>query len=60
VKGFRLIIYLTPCIPLSFKGEGEETGKRGYASPGLWFGIKWFMFAVVGDIISLNIHGKRF
>jgi hypothetical protein len=25
-------IYLTPLIPLSFKGEGEDIKKRGYAS----------------------------
>jgi len=24
------IIYLTPCIPLSFKGEGELNRKRGF------------------------------
>jgi len=24
-----LFIYLTPCVPLSFKGEGEEIKKRG-------------------------------
>ena len=23
--GVRLLIYLTPCIPLSFEGEGEES-----------------------------------
>jgi hypothetical protein len=27
----RLSIYLTPCIPLSFKGEGEDFMKRGAA-----------------------------
>jgi hypothetical protein len=26
-----LLIYLTPLIPLSFKGEGEELWKRGFA-----------------------------
>jgi len=26
-----LFIYLTPLIPLSFKGEGEETLERGEA-----------------------------
>jgi len=25
------IFYLTPLIPLSFKGEGEVLGKRGFA-----------------------------
>jgi len=24
-----MITYLTPCIPLSFKGEGESIKKRG-------------------------------
>jgi len=24
-------IYLTPCIPLSFEGEGEEILERGFA-----------------------------
>jgi len=28
----RLFIYLTPLIPLSFKGEGEDIKKRGEAS----------------------------
>jgi hypothetical protein len=29
---FRVFfIYLTPFIPLSFKGEGEEKKKRGFA-----------------------------
>ena len=28
-------IYLTPFIPLSFKGEGEGYKKRGFASLGL-------------------------
>ena len=27
----RLFIYLTPCVPLSFKGEGEDIKKRGFA-----------------------------
>jgi len=27
-----MIIYLTPFIPLSFEGEGEEVIKRGKAS----------------------------
>jgi len=35
----RLFIYLTPSFPLSFKGEGEEIRKRGYAFPGVLFGI---------------------
>jgi hypothetical protein len=26
-----VFIYLTPFIPLSFKGEGEEKKKRGFA-----------------------------
>jgi len=30
-----LVIYLTPCVPLSFKGEGEGNKKRGFASLGL-------------------------
>jgi len=29
------LFYLTPFIPLSFKGEGEENKKRGFASLGL-------------------------
>jgi len=29
--GKRLFIYLTPCVPLSFKGEGEDIKKRGFA-----------------------------
>jgi len=28
----RAFIYLTPFIPLSFKGEGELFFKRGFAS----------------------------
>ena len=24
-------VYLSPCIPLSFKGEGEDIKKRGFA-----------------------------
>jgi len=31
----KVFIYLTPCVPLSFKGEGEENKKRGFASLGL-------------------------
>jgi len=27
-----LFIYLTPCIPLSYQGEGEDFYKRGFAS----------------------------
>jgi hypothetical protein len=27
--------YLTPCVPLSFKGEGEGFLERGFASLGL-------------------------
>jgi len=27
----RFFIYLTPFIPLSFKGEGEEILERGFA-----------------------------
>jgi len=32
--GGRLLIwfsYLTPCVPLSFKGGGEDIEKRGFA-----------------------------
>jgi len=29
------LFYLTPFIPLSFKGEGEGYKKRGFASLGL-------------------------
>jgi len=28
---YAILIYLTPCVPLSFKGEGEEIKKRGEA-----------------------------
>jgi len=28
----RYFIYLTPCVPLSFKGEGEDGG-RGAIAP---------------------------
>jgi len=28
-----MIIYLTPLIPLSFKGEGERNLKRGASAP---------------------------
>jgi len=31
----RLFIYLTPCIPLSFKGEGDGIFLRGFAPLGL-------------------------
>ncbi len=34
-----LVIYLTPCVPLSFKGEGEVLGKRGYAPLRLSFNL---------------------
>jgi len=27
----RLFIYLSPCVPLSFTGEGEIYSKRGFA-----------------------------
>jgi len=29
-----MVTYLTPCVPLSFKGEGGELFKRGEASLG--------------------------
>jgi len=35
ITGRELLNYLTPCVPLSFKGEGEGYKKRGFASLGL-------------------------
>jgi len=32
MKSIYDLIYLTPFIPLSFKGEGERLYKRGFAS----------------------------
>jgi len=31
MKSIYDLIYLTPLIPLSFKGEGENVKKRGFA-----------------------------
>jgi len=30
-KRNKVFVYLTPFIPLSFKGEGEDIKKRGFA-----------------------------
>ena len=39
----RLFIYLTPFIPLSFQGEGEDIKKRGFA-PLRHSGIKLWQY----------------
>jgi len=48
---YYLIIYLTPCIPLSFKGEGEDI-KRGASAP-LKHSRKWGYNVDEGENMSI-------
>jgi len=41
VKSIYDLIYLTPFVPLSLKGEGENIKKRGFAPLKLPFDIYW-------------------